>query len=41
MDALKFGQGLVALPPVSSALGWTLNLTTLRYAYDTARSNES
>ncbi len=40
LDQVRFGQGRVAISPISSALGWAHNPNVARYAFDPARANE-
>ena len=39
LDEVRFGQGRVAISPISSALGWAHNPNVPRYAFDPARAN--
>ena len=40
LDEVRFGQGRVAISPISSALGWAHNPNVPRYAFDPALANE-
>lgn len=39
LDEVRFGQGRVAISPISSALGWAHNPNVPRYPLDTAQAN--
>jgi peptide/nickel transport system substrate-binding protein len=40
LDEVRFGQGRVAISPISSALTWAHHPNVPRYAFDPARANE-
>jgi len=40
LDEVRFGQGRVAISPISSALGWAHNSNVPKYAFDPARARE-
>jgi peptide/nickel transport system substrate-binding protein len=40
LDEVRFGQGRVAISPISSALGWAHNPNVARYDFDPARAAE-
>ena len=40
LDEVRFGQGRVAISPISSALGWAHNPNVPRYAFDPTRARE-
>lgn len=40
LDEVRFGQGRVAISPISSALGWAHNPNVTRYPFDPSRAGE-